>query len=138
MGEEMLTLIDDGRVVELPARFAADSVRLQPADVAAALGWELKPEGLCHGGVCIPVRDAADLVSVDGVDLAALARALGRPLALDVGERVAYLGAPAAERSAQLASLQAPQFTLPDLAGRRHSLSDYRGRKVLLVAYASW
>ena len=29
-------------------------------------------------------------------------------------------------------------FTLPDLAGRPHRLSDHRGKKVLLVAYASW
>ena len=33
---------------------------------------------------------------------------------------------------------QAPAFTLPDLDGKPHSLSDYRGKKVLLVAYASW
>ena len=32
----------------------------------------------------------------------------------------------------------APDFTLPDLAGHMHSLSDYRGKKVLLIAYASW
>jgi peroxiredoxin len=27
---------------------------------------------------------------------------------------------------------------LPDLSGRMHALSDFRGKKVLLVAYASW
>ena len=32
----------------------------------------------------------------------------------------------------------APDFSLPDLAGRLHTLSDYRGKKVLLIAYASW
>ena len=26
----------------------------------------------------------------------------------------------------------------PDLEGKLHSLSDHRGKKVLLVAYASW
>ncbi len=136
--DRSLTLIDDGRLVAVAARFASDSVRLQSADLAAALGWEIKPEGLCQGGVCIPVRNAADLVNADGIDLAALARVLERPLALDLDARVAYLGASAAERAAQLATLQAPEFTLPDLSGRLHSLSDYRGKKVLLVAYASW
>lgn len=38
----------------------------------------------------------------------------------------------------RLASLEAPDFTLPDLDGRPHSLSDYRGQKILLAAYASW
>ena len=32
----------------------------------------------------------------------------------------------------------APDFTLPDLEGRLHSLSEHRGKKVLLVTWASW
>jgi peroxiredoxin len=44
----------------------------------------------------------------------------------------------ARERTAALASLEAPDFTLPDPAGRPHRLSDYRGKKVLLVTWASW
>ena len=40
--------------------------------------------------------------------------------------------------TAQLASLEAPDFTLPDLDGNLHSLSNYRGRKVLLATYGSW
>ena len=74
----------------------------------------------------------------DGIDLAGFAALLSRPLAIDVDERVACLGASAVDRAAQLASLEAPDFTLPDLNGRMHALSDYRGKKVLLVAYASW
>ena len=37
-----------------------------------------------------------------------------------------------------LASSEAPDFELPDLDGRMHQLSDYRGRRVFLVAWASW
>jgi hypothetical protein len=61
-----------------------------------------------------------------------------RPLAIDREEGVAYLGVSARARAEQLASLQAPDFSLPDLQGRVHSLSEHRGKKVLLVAYASW
>jgi hypothetical protein len=74
----------------------------------------------------------------DGVDLATQAEAAGRPVAVDLEERAAYLGVPAPERARKLASLEAPDFTLPDPDGRLHSLSDHRGRKVFLVAYASW
>ena len=76
--------------------------------------------------------------SDDGIDLEELARVLGRPLALDTEERTAALGVPATDRSASLVTLEAPDFTLPDLHGRMHSLSDHRGKKVLLIAYASW
>jgi cytochrome oxidase Cu insertion factor (SCO1/SenC/PrrC family) len=57
---------------------------------------------------------------------------------LDVGERAACLGAAASERARRLASLEAPDFTLPDVDGRPHTLSGFRGKKVLLVAWASW
>ena len=73
-----------------------------------------------------------------GLELVARAEAEGRPVALDRDERAAYLGVAASERARALASLEAPDFTLPDLAGRRHSLAEHRGKKVLLVAYASW
>jgi hypothetical protein len=74
----------------------------------------------------------------DGVEVATRAQAEGRPVAIDRDERAAYLGVTARERIEALTSLEAPDFTLPDLDGRLHSLRDHRGRKVLLVAYASW
>ena len=138
MVADRLTLIDGGRAVELAARFDSGGVRLPAAEVQKGLGWELKPEGLCREGLCVPVDDTPGLVNEDGIDLASLARVLRRPLALDVTERAAYLGESAAERAAQLATLQAPDFTLPDLDGRPHSLSEHCGGKVLLIAYASW
>jgi hypothetical protein len=48
------------------------------------------------------------------------------------------LGQGARDRAAALRSLQAPDFTLPDPSGRPHSLSEHRGKKVLLVTWASW
>jgi hypothetical protein len=80
----------------------------------------------------------ATTVAGDETALAERARRLGRPLAVDAGERAAFLGVSAATRGDGLASLVAPDFALPDLEGRVHRLSDHRGRKVLLVVYASW
>jgi peroxiredoxin len=48
------------------------------------------------------------------------------------------LGAGATQRAEALASGEAPDFELPDLTGRMHRLSDYRGRRVFLVTWASW
>jgi len=92
-----------------------------------ATGWELKPEGLCRGDVCVPVSSAepADIWS-----------ALRWPLARS-GDDV-YLGEPVDHRRAATAGSVAPDFSLPDLAGRSHSLSDFRGKKVFLASWAPW
>ena len=135
---ERFTILDGGQPVELAAEIAGEQVALDSASVHEELGWSLRPEGLCRGSVCVPVRDRAALVGERGIDLAELARVLDRPLALDVAERAAALGTPASERRAALEGLEAPDFTLPDLTGRRHTLSGFRGKKVLLIAYASW
>ncbi len=131
-----LTLLHDGRVDEISV---ADLARptISPEQVESLLGWELKPEGLCQGYMCIPV-DQDDLVREDGLDLRVLADALQRPLVTEEKHAVASLGASHHDRAEALDSLDAPDFTLPDLAGNLHSLSDERGKKVLLVAYASW
>ncbi len=132
------TLLDETRPTTVSATISGDTVRIATDAVRDALGWELKPQGLCKADRCIPTSALQGAVHPDGIDLRSLADVLGRPLALDVDERIACLGASAADRGAQLASLAAPDFTLPDLAGRRHSLSEHRGKKVFLVAYASW
>jgi hypothetical protein len=136
MAARDFTLIEAGRATPVEARFEGDRIRIPAADVERALGWKLAPEGLCRGDVCVPVR--ADLAAGGGLDLEVLAETLGLPLALDREERAAALGTGAAQRRRALASLEAPDFELPDLSGRLHRLSDQRGRKVLLIAYASW
>jgi hypothetical protein len=64
----------------------------------------------------------------EGIELAKRAETAGRPVAINRDERACYLGVSAAERAKALASLEAPDFTLPDLDGQLHTLS----------AYASW
>jgi hypothetical protein len=138
MVDTKFELIEGGSFHALDAKLEGERVWLAADGLARATGWLLKPEGLCRESVCVPVRERAALAGADGVDLAAFAAALGRPLALDVEERTAALGTAAAERASALASLEAPDFSLPDLAGRRHTLSEQRGKKALLIAYASW
>ena len=136
-----LRLLDDGREVSVAADVRGDRILIAPDALTSELGWELKPEGLCKGEICVPVRERGALLPDAGdgrVDLTAFALALGRPLAVDVDARVAALGVAASERASQLATLRAPDFELPDLSGKLHRLSDHRGKKVLLIAYASW
>jgi hypothetical protein len=133
-----LTLIEEGRSHALSAFRKGSELRIAPADVEETLGWTLEPEGMCRGDVCVPTAGIPDLATDSGIDLVALAGLLGRPLAIDDEHGVASLGASVADQSAILAKGEAPDFTLPDLTGVEHTLSDYRGKKVLLIAYASW
>jgi hypothetical protein len=134
----MVTIIDAGRPVDVEARVDGGRMLLSPEALQEALGWELHDGTLCNDTMCVPIPAGSSLASGGPLDLAVVAAVLDRPLALDADERTAYLGASARERADALASLQAPDFTLPDLAGRLHTLSEHRGKKVLLVVWASW
>ena len=135
---QTFTLIEGWESRTVEASVDGDRLRIAPERVRELLGWELRAEGLCRGDVCVPVRDRAALVSDDGLDLEALAALLDRPLVLDMAEGAAALGVAASERAAAMTDLEAPDFTLPDLSGRMHSLRDHLGKKVLLIVYASW
>jgi hypothetical protein len=138
-GETTLTLLTaDGATT---AEATVDGAQLRvPADaVEAATGWTLKPEGLCRAEACIPLRDP-DAVGAGGVDLAAVASALRRPLAFEHGgaEAVAVLGDAAADRTEAQRGLRAAPFSLPGVRGGTVSLADHAGAKRLLLAWASW
>jgi hypothetical protein len=134
-----LTVIDEGREARVEGRIDGDRIILSAAALEAALGFVRKPEGLCKGDLCVPLREGSDIEVGDGdLDAARLARVLERPVAVDAANAVAFVGPAAGDRAARLESLVAPDFTLPDLDGALHSLSDHRGKKVVLAAYASW
>ena len=115
---------------------------VRASELAAATGWELRPEGACRAEVCVPVpRGREGEFLRDGsarFNLGAFARLLGQPVVRDATNGVWSFGESAAARSAAMHSLRAPDFTLPDLDGRPHALADYRGKKVFLVFWASW
>ena len=113
---------------------------LKAADFERVSGWAHKPEGFCKGEVCVPIPAPrkTEFVRADAYNLAALAGMLGQPMVADAENHVCCFGEAAAERKRILTSLDAPDFTLPDLDGRMHSLSQYRGKKVFLVSWASW
>jgi hypothetical protein len=137
----MVTIVTEEHAGEAASgRSDGDNLWLSAADAAATTGWTLKSEGLCRGEVCVPVprgREAA-FVRDDQVNIAAFWRHMGRPAVHPADGSVWVLGAGASERAEALRSLEAPDFALPDLDGRVHTLSEHRGKKVLLVTWASW
>ena len=137
----MIRLLHGGGDTSLPtARAEGDALWVERADVERATGWAWKPEGLCRGDACMPLPPRPERPMTDGdrLDIAAMWRYVGWPVVHDEAARIWVLGEGASQRAAALTSLQAPDFELPDLDGRMHRLSDCQGRRVFLVAWASW
>jgi hypothetical protein len=132
----ILTATNESELRDVDATNAA--LWIPEADLERTTGWSLKEEGFCRGGVCVPRPAGRELARDGRIDVAAFWKHRGWPaVASDTGD-VWSLGEGAGELSARLESLEAPDFALEDLAGRTHRLSDYRGKKVLLVTWASW
>lgn len=134
-------LILEDRICEVPGSSSAgEELWLPVASLPEATGWKLEPEGICRGDVCVPIpAGRAEEWVRDGLfSFSELATELGMPLVHDEPHDVWSIGEAPATRASRLESLEAPDFTLPDLDGNPHSLTDYRGRKVFLVSWASW
>ena len=119
---------------------AKNGLWLSAKDLTRVSGFERKPEGFCKGELCYPVPSAHkdEFERADRYNLAALTGLIGQPMVVDEAHQVWCFGEAAENRTRALTSLEAPDFTLPDLDGRMHSLSEQRGKKVLLVSWASW
>jgi hypothetical protein len=113
-------------------------VLVTPESLPEALGWTLKPEGLCRDDVCVPVPDRDALFAGDRLDVDAVAGALGRPAVIDADAGLVAVALDAERRREALRMLTAPDFELPDLDGTPHRLSEWHGTKRLLHAFSSW
>jgi len=112
-----------------------ETTAVDGAAFAAATGWDPKPEGLCRGDVCVP---APGLLRPDGaIDALDAARRLGMPVVRDEQHGVTALG-PATFAGRTLSTAAAPDPELIDRDGNPFLLSSLHGRKVLLVAWASY
>ena len=113
-------------------------------DLKIATRYVVKPQGVCRDELCFPLpkQRKAEFVSKRGAvtwfNLSEFARLIKQPVAFDEKHEIWYFGARSQEINSQLSSLEAPAFSLPDLNGKLHSLSDFRGKKVLLLTWASW
>ena len=107
-------------------------------DFEGASGWILKIEGLCKIDFCIPVRELDQLTDGMSIDLVEFARITNQNIVVDQDRKIAALGEHSETRSEAMTTLEAPNFTLPDIHGKQVSFSDFNRRKRLLLAWSSW
>ena len=129
-------ILYDERQTTLPGVTASgDSLWLDTAQMAAATGWKLESAGLCRGDACVAL-DPAWQDDAGRIDLTAFAGYMGQPITRDA-QAWAFGASVSALHDARF-SLDAPDFSLPDIDGVMHSLSDYRGQKVFLYSWGSY
>src|SRR5215472_14541183 len=121
MTEVRSTVIYEDVATELSAQLEAGQLWIESSDLARTTQSEF-------------LREES---GKSWFNLTAFARLACQPVAHDASHSAWYFGVRSDQRR-QLASLEAPDFTLPDIEGTRHSLSDFRGKKVFLVTWASW
>jgi hypothetical protein len=139
------TVLYRERVVQLDRTLPdPDDLWVLPQDLPRVNDFELKPEGACLADLCVPVRQDRDsdlFVRRSGqgwFNVTELARKLQQAFVVDHDHHVWSFGTIPVARNSFLESAVAPDFALPNREGTLVKLSDFRGKKVLIVTWASW
>lgn len=139
------TVIVNGSTLEISDTLSDPTdLWVSPEDFTRINGFVLKPEGACLDEICIPLRQDEDsdlFVKRDGrswVNASAFANKIQQAYAVDPDKGVWSFGQVPATRTAFLESAVAPDFELTDRDGNVVRLSDLRGKKVLILTWASW
>ena len=140
-----VTVLYNDQTVEI-ADTLADPTDLwvSPADLTRINGFVLKPEGACLDDICIPVRQDGDnelVVTRNGAkwfNVSKFADKIGQASVHDADTGTWSFGEIPATRTAFLQGGMAPDFALEDRNGDMVHLSDFRGKKVLIITWASW
>lgn len=113
------------------------SLAIDPQEFEARTGWAIKPQGACKGEACVPLP--ANARRADGLlDAQVMSERLGMPLVEDSENGIWALGPESSTTGRALTTAVAPELVLPDLDGNLFRLSSLRGKKVVLVTWASW
>ena len=137
----MVTVLCGNRWTSITgAEPAGDDLWVPLGDLERASGWTLKPEGVCLEDTCVPIPPGreAEFLRPQAFNLPSLWRHLGKPVIQHDAGDIWLFGEAATDHYSALTPGEASAFTLPDLAGREHSLTEYKSSKVFLVSWASW
>ena len=107
---------------------------VRSADLPRINDFHVKPQGACKDDLCIPIPK--DMKSGEWFNLSGFARKLHQPVVAEAG--VWSFGEIPVLRCDFYESRIAPDFSVPDRTGKTVHLSDFRGKKVLILTWASW
>lgn len=143
--DHLTTVLYLDRTVEIEQSLSDPTdLWVSPTDLTRVNDFVLKPEGACLDELCIPINQESDsdvVVERGGktwFSLTAFALRLGQEFVVDRQTDSWSFGTIPVTRSSFVERGQAPDFTLPDRSGNLVSLEDFRGRKVMILSWASW
>jgi hypothetical protein len=129
------TVLFGENTVALPkVRVEGQDLWVLSKDLPRINEFEVKPQGACRADVCIPLSKT--LKSGDWFNLTGFAQKLGQTVVADQG--VYSFGEIPVLRGSFYNSRIAPDFAVPDRQGKIVHLSDFRGKKALVITWASW
>jgi hypothetical protein len=114
----------------------AKDLWVRKADLPRVNEFEVKPQGACRNDVCIPIPKT--MLQGEWFNLTAFANKLGEKYIADAASRTWSFGEIPVVTGSYTASRLAPDFAVPDRKGKVVHLSDFRGKKALVVTWASW
>jgi len=115
---------------------AADALWVRTRDLPRINAFEVTPQGACRADLCIPITQ--DMIRGEYFNLTAFAAAIAQPVVADAPSRVWSFGEMQALGGGLASSRIAPDFEVPDRLGRPVHLAGFRGKKALVITWASW
>jgi hypothetical protein len=139
-----VTILYAGKTIELQQTLPVEDGGLwvTPEDLTRINGFELKPQGACFEDLCIPLKDHSPLLKQETgqqwFDLAAFADTLEQPYVNDADNSVWSFGEIPDKRQSMMNDAMAPDFEIVDREGKVIRMSDYKGKKALIITWSSW
>lgn len=140
---QMTTIIANNQVVEVKTLSLNNVLWINESDLKQSVGFDLKPSGACYPklDICIPLfEEGYKYQDENGVwlNMSKLTETLEMSCVSNTGRTVWSIGIIPQERQQLLETGIAPDFEIEDIYGNLIRLSDFRGKKVLIVTWATW
>jgi len=141
-----MIVIANDEITKISQRQKGDNniLWIKENELKSSTGFELKDYWVCYDNICIPLsenekeRIIAEDNSEKWVNICELSKKLWQAIIFDEEYWVWSLWTFPQARKMTLESNIAPDFEIKDRAGKIVRLSDFKGKKVLIVTFASW
>ena len=143
MNKAITILANDTTTEVSPFPIKQKDLWIREDELNAATGFTLKESGACYDplNICIPLSEEGftqSQANYQWLNVSKLSKKLDQACIANEDHSVWSLGLIPESRKAMLSSSIAPDFEIEDMNGTTIRLSNFRGKKVLVVTWATW